>query len=252
MIGRAAASRPTTSRWCWPGLPPHRREIPAARPRREAASAQGAGAGEDAVEHGGGERAGEGVLLAGVVAGEEVVASDLGFGAVGEGVLGGAGSEDPEHLLVGQLSEAEQDAGADELGELPRKEIAAVLELDRQRTVAGRGAAGRSGEIGAVQAQAVAALAAFGLRGVAGAVQRGKEEIAAAVASEHAAGAVRAMGGGGKADQDQGRARVAEAGDGTAPVIFLRERRPLVLGNLRAVVTKPGAAAAGRNFGIQD
>src|SRR5207237_811665 len=66
--------------------------------------------------------------------------------------------------------------------------------------------------------QAVVAVHRLGLAREARAVEGGVEEVAAAVAGEHAAGAVGAVRGGGQSDDQQARTRIAEARHGTAPI----------------------------------
>src|SRR5207237_790926 len=78
------------------------------------------------------------------------------------------------------------------------------------------------------------------------AVHRGEEEVAAAVAGEDAAGAVRAVGGRGEAEDEDARRRVAEARDRAAPVLLVGERLAPYTRDLLAPLDQPGAAAAVR------
>src|SRR6185437_3985935 len=146
----------------------------------------------------------------------------------------------------------DQDAGVDELVEFSLQKATAVFELSGRGAVVGWGAARRIREIGAAQAQAVAAFAALGLGGEAGAVERGEKKVAAAVAGEHSSGAVGAVGGGGKADQDHRGLRIAETGHRAGPIDLPREGGALALGNLVAVFAQAAAALACGDFGVED
>ena len=73
------------------------------------------------------------------------------------------------------------------------------------------------------EAQAVVAADRGRLVGEPGAVERRVEPVAGAVAGEHPAGAVGAVGGGGEADDQDPRLRVAEAADRARPVVLAAE-----------------------------
>jgi hypothetical protein len=82
-------------------------------------------------------------------------------------------------------------------------------------------------------------------------VKRGEEEVARAVAGEVAARPVRAVGGGGEAQDHHLGVRVAEAGDGTTPVGLARVGCPLNPGDLLAPLDEPRAAPARNNLALQ-
>lgn len=82
-------------------------------------------------------------------------------------------------------------------------------------------------------------------------MQAREEEIPRAVAGEVATGAVRAVGGGGEAEYDDARVRVAEAGDGAAPVGIVPEGGAFLAGDLLAPLDQAWAAAARDDFGLQ-
>ena len=84
--------------------------------------------------------------------------------------------------------------------------------------------------------------------GEAGAVQRGHQEVARAadaVAGEDAAGAVGAVRGRRQADDQQPRARIAEARHRPRPVDVVAKRATLFATDPLAVLTQPRAAFAG-------
>ena len=80
--------------------------------------------------------------------------------------------------------------------------------------------------------------------GEAGIVEGLVEEIAGAVASEDAAGAVGAVCTGGEADDDEAGFGIAERGDGAAPVDFVAVGAALGLGDGLAVFAEAGALVA--------
>ena len=90
--------------------------------------------------------------------------------------------------------------------------------------VVGWGAVGDGGDRGVDQLQPVIAMLAGGLVGKAGFEQGAEEEIAGAVAGEHPAGAVGAVGGGGQADEQQPRIGRAEIGNGLPQYCLIVKR----------------------------
>src|SRR5580658_3598498 len=89
------------------------------------------------------------------------------------------------------------------------------------------------------------------LIGEAGAMKRFVEKIARAVAREHPAGAVGAMGGGGQAENQQLCVRVAEAGDGLAPVVPVAVGESLFGRDRFAIFNEARAFAAGDDLAIE-
>src|SRR5207302_6857925 len=100
--------------------------------------------------------------------------------------------------------------------------------LYRTRLVVGRSAAHDRGDVRVAQLEAVAASDRRGLVGVARPVESAVEPVARAVAREHAAGAVSAVGGGCQTNDEEGGAGIAEPGHGPSPVLLVPERRPLL------------------------
>ena len=122
----------------------------------------------------------------------------------------------------------------------------AVVALGRGRLVGRRRAADDSGDVGVGQAQRRrrGARSRAGWRSPARCSAR-VEPVAGAVAGEHAAGAVGAVGGGGEADDRQPRRRVAEAGHRAPPVVLAAEAARRVGRACLAPLDQPRAAPAG-------
>src|ERR1700731_4726720 len=77
------------------------------------------------------------------------------------------------------------------------------------------------------------------------------EEIAGAVSSEHAPGAIGAVCGGRKPDDDEISLRVAKGRHGTAPVGPIAVRSALGAGYFLAITHQAGALAALRDFALE-
>ena len=89
------------------------------------------------------------------------------------------------------------------------------------------------------------------LVGEAGAVQGGEQEVAGAVAREHATRAVGAVRGRGEPEDQHARGRVAEAGDRAAPVRPVAERGALLARDRLAPLDQPRAGAAGGDLRLE-
>jgi hypothetical protein len=76
-------------------------------------------------------------------------------------------------------------------------------------------------------------------------VERCEEKVAGAVAGEKASCPVRAVGGGGKPEDDDAGLRIAESGDGKPPVGLVLEGSPLLPGDLLAPSHQTRAATTG-------
>src|SRR5262249_55651886 len=94
------------------------------------------------------------------------------------------------------------------------------------------------------QGETVAAMGGRRLIGEPGGVQRREEEVAAAIAGEHPAGAVPAVRGGSEADQPEACVPIAETRNGAAPVLLVAELAALGLCDRFAVRNQARAAAA--------
>src|SRR5580704_17718543 len=78
-----------------------------------------------------------------------------------------------------------------------------------------------------------------------------EQEVGAAGAGEHAASAIGAVGGGSKAEDDELRVGVAEAGYGLAPVVPFAEGAALHLGNFLSIDDQAWTFAAADDLGVE-
>jgi len=215
-------------------------------------------AAEDLGVHGGREAAGLGVLLAGVVDAEEEGrgGGELGLCAVGERVGGSRGDgaallQDFEVGVPGDFSEGQDGARLEDF-QFAEEIVAAIRDFGGERLVGGRGTANGGGDVGVFQFEAVVAADGSGLIGEAGFVEGCEEKIAGTVAGEDAAGAVAAVSGGGEPENEELRVRIAETGDGSAPISPIAEGAAFFLGDFFAVDNEARALATGDDFLIQD
>jgi len=125
------------------------------------------------------------------------------------------------------------------------EERCAGESLGRQRIIPWRGAADGGADVTVPQREAIIPSGAAGLAGEARAMESGEEKIAAAVAGEDAAGAVGAMGAGCKADDPEGRIRIAEARDGFTPIFESGVGAALLAGDVFTIGSQTRAAGAG-------
>src|SRR6266540_2290769 len=243
-------------KWSWPSSPsawpsgrtsaePNSPADPSADPSRATRDPSGRQqlprADEDAVEHGLGEAAGRGVLLADVVAAEQRAVLGKGsLGAVGETGLGADGAEVAQRGVPGVVAEGDHHADRVQERQLTLQPRRAVGPLLGERLVVGRRALDRRGDVAVPQLQPVVAGDRGGLVGEAGAPQRGEQPVA----GEDAAGAVAAVGGGRQAEDEQARGGVAEAGHRPAPVVPVPEGGALLPGDLLAPGDQARAPAA--------
>ena len=215
------------------------------------------GSAEDLVEHGGGDAAGKGVLLARVVAAKEqhvgpVLAPEQRLDAVPEGRAGpwdriASLDEYRPERLPGESAEADDDPhGRSHHSQLRAQPGDARVPFLRRRLVFRRRAAHYGGHPRADQPLAVAGGDAVGPGGEAAAVERGEDEVAAAVAGEDPPGPVAAVRGRRQADDENGRFRVSPAGDGTAPVLLGPEGLAAGDRHLLPPLDQPGAGPADR------
>src|SRR5262245_9268222 len=101
------------------------------------------------------------------------------------------------------------------------------------------------GDRAANELQAVASVNGSRLVGKAGLEECPVKPLAAAIAGEHAAGAVGAVGGWSEADDQEVGLRRAEVRHGTAPIIVVQKGPPLFGCDLPAILAQPRAALAG-------
>ena len=182
-----------------------------------------------------------GVLTAGVVAADQHLPARQ---VVGECMselrtrpdVHAAVLQQPQVGVEADLAQRDDDADARERGDLGVEMRQTTDDLFRRWLVVGRRAAHGGGDERVAQPQAVVRMLRRRDVRETGAVQRGHQEIAGAagaVAGEDAAGAIRAVSRRREADDQQPRARVAETGNGFAPVDLVAIRAPLVARDLR-------------------
>jgi len=215
-------------------------------------------AAEDLGIHRGREAASLCVLLAGMIDAEEAGGGggELGFGPVGERESGARGNDaallqDFEVGVPGDFSEGEDGARLEDF-QFAEEIRAAICEFGRKRFVGGRSAADGGGDVGVFQLEAVVAADGSGLIGEARFVESCIEKIAGAISGEDSAGAIAAVGGGGESENEELRVRIAETGDGLAPVGPIEEGAAFFLRNFFAVNDEARAFAAGHDFLIEN
>ena len=130
-------------------------------------------------------------------------------------------------------------------GKLPFEIGQAVADFFGQRFVGGRSAVADGGDVGAGEGEAVVTRAAGSLRGEAGFVEDAVQDVAGAIAGEHAAGAVGSVGAGREAEDENGRGGIAKRRDGTAPILPVAVGAALELRDFRRMPAQAGAAGAG-------
>ena len=145
------------------------------------------------------------------------------------------------------LAERDDDAHVGQRVDLGLKVGKAPRDLLRRRLVVGRRTPDRRGDECITEDQAVVRIARRRDVREAGAMERAHEKVAGsadAVAGKDAAGAVRAVRGRRQADEQQPRARIAEARDRLAPVGLVAIGAPLLARDLGAVAAQPRARLA--------
>jgi len=163
----------------------------------------------------------------------------------------GADAEVIEHGRERQGTEAHDDDRSTSCAEqcqLGGQVRGARPALVRRRRVGGRGALDRRRHVGVDQAQPVVGRRRRRLRRQAHLVHHTEQPVTAAVACEHAPGAVGAVGGGGEPDDDDPGLAVTEARYTPPPIRLGGERRPLLGGHLLTPRDKARAASARRHL----
>jgi hypothetical protein len=158
--------------------------------------------------------------------------------------------EEPQSGVPGEGAEADHYARPEQL-ELAGGVGETGVALGRRGFVPGRGAADGGGDPEPREPQPVVLTLRDGSAREARPVEPGEEEVAGAVAGEEAARAVRPVGGGGEAEDEDSRSRVAEAGDGAAPVRLSRVGGPLLARHPLPPLDEPRAQPAGDDLALQ-
>ncbi len=182
---------------------------------------------------GGRQGAREGVLLADVIRAEDRGLSTIGCGrhvdleAVREARPRSHAEIGGQHLIR-ELPQRQQHPRLVEQRELALQERPAPVAFSGCRLVRRRRASHRRGDVRAVQTQTVIDRDTGGLIGEAGPPQGCVQEVATAIAGEHAAGAIRPVRGRRQAHEHYTRRRVTEAWNGSRPVLLVAKRGPFL------------------------
>jgi len=198
----------------------------ALRPGRRGALGELTRPREHCIEHGLGEPAREGVLLARVVRAHDRHARGVDLGQMREPrtstrKLDAGVAQHPPEGLVTEAAQRDQDAGVFEQTELAGHERRAAVPLCRRRAVGRRCAAHRGTHVRVGQRQPVVPVSRLCLICEPGAKERPVEPLAGAITGEHAPGPVRAVRGRCQTDHDDAGVRVSETWDRPTPVLLV-------------------------------
>ncbi len=213
----------------------------------------------DTVEHLGGEAARLGVLAAGMIGGDQ--RRQAGAERIGR-VVGERGrvqveggrlkvGVEAQRGVEGHAAQRHHDPQIGQQRDLSLQEGPASGDLGWQRLVVRRRTAADRADEDIAQGQTVVAMPRGRLAGESGAMQRRVQEVAGAVAGEHAARAIRAVCGRRQADHQHARVLIAEAGHRLAPVLLIPVRAALDPRHLLAPRDEARAAAAGDDCRIR-
>ena len=102
----------------------------------------------------------------------------------------------------------------------------------------------RGGDVGVLEGQAVVAISRNRAICEPRFMKRFIEEIAGAISRKHSASPVRAMGRGSKAQYEQFRLRVTESGNGSSPIVAMKECAALFSCHLLTIANQARAFPA--------
>src|SRR5579864_3361952 len=197
------------------------------------------------------------MLLAGVVGDEKArkSAGKVVAGAVPERKRGGSLNfatlfQQSEKGAQCDSSQGEKGPRAKDL-EFALEIRAAVGEFGGKRFVGRRSAAERRGNICAGKSEAVFAADRARLIGEARAMERLVQKIAGAIAREHAARAIRAVGRGREAENQKPGPRIAKTRNGLAPVFTVAKSEALLTCNFFTIAHQAGTRPAGDDLAVQ-
>ena len=142
-------------------------------------------------------------------------------------------AEGDDHLQVGQQFQLALEVGT------------AVAQFLWRGFVAGRGAMGGGGDVEIVQGQAVVAGNAGGAGGETGLVEDPVEDVAGAVAGEHATRSVGTVSARRESQNQDTGGRVAEGRHGESPVGLVAVGAALELRDFRRMPAQAGTTSAG-------
>src|SRR5262249_14079822 len=120
----------------------------------------------------------------------------------------------------GDRAERDEDARTFQESDLALHIFAAVVELRRQRLVAGGRAAARCRNERAMELQSVPGTLRDRLVGQADRMERRVEDVSRPIARERAPGAIASMGRGRQSDDREAACRIPEARNGPRPVLL--------------------------------
>jgi len=146
-------------------------------------------------------------------------------------------------MRPGDVAQGEDSSRAEQI-EFGFEKWKAVVDFGWRRFIRWRGATRDCADVGVVEIETIGARDGCGLAGESGAMELFVQEVAAAVSSEHASSAIRAVGRGGQANDQELSVRIAEAGDGAAPVRFVPVGTALDARDFLAVANQARAFAA--------
>ena len=130
-------------------------------------------------------------------------------------------SVDPQHRVEGDPTQRDHDTHVLQQHDLSGQEGPACGKLGRRRLIVGRRAATRGRDVSIGQNQPIIAATRRRLAGEPGPMQRPVEEIARAVAGEHAARTILPVRRGRQPDDQDTRHGIAETRHRLAPVVVI-------------------------------
>ena len=209
------------------------------------------GSAKHGIEHVLGQAARERVLLADVVAADQrAIGIDRHLQTVPES-WSRSNSELASHDLVRELPERDDHSNITKGAELAFEERPARVPFEDCRLVLRWCALHRCRDPDAVELESVRSVGRLRLIGVAGPPQRTKQKVTRAIAGEHAAGPVGAVGSRSQADYEDMSVGVAESRDGPGPVVLVTKRRPLLPTDPLAPLDQATARSTIRHIGLE-
>ena len=217
------------------------------------------GAKKDRAEHRIGELACGRILLAGMEGADEyrLAGTRSVFLVMAEDEVRAARdfaqvAQDGQINVEGQASERDNDFQIVEQFQFFFQIRAAVAHLFRERLVAWGSAADGGADVCVGELKVVAPRDAGRLRGETGLEKSPIEEVAGAVAGEHAPGPIGAVRAGREADQEHAGAGIAEAGHWFGPIILVAVGATFYASDFLAVFNQARTSPASNNLAIQD
>ncbi len=213
---------------------------------------------EHGVQHRAGESAGQGVLLAGVVAGEQMeVFRKLNCSPLGE--LGFRPSDVPscsrpgrQKAIEGDVAQSDHGSQVSKRAEFPNEVGTARNNLGPGRFVAGRCTAYDGSNVGPDDLEAIAACTGLRLIREAMPMHGLEEPISAPITGEHPSRPVPTMGGRCKTHNQEPGVWVTERGNWSAPIRLIGKPFRPASRDLLPVRHQPGTGPASHHFLLYD